>query len=682
MPYTKESLPDDVKNLPTDVQEIWLTAFDNATEEYKDEGKAFTVAWSAVKKAGYAKTSVIKGEGVLRASESSEDGYKWKVRVIQAGLDNNNVMWSESVLKNSIPFFEGRPVFVLSEAQHSEGHTYGKPPLEIVGWLKSVSYLQDGLYGDFIILRNTLGKELRDTLVSSFGEGKTDLLGLSVDVIGSAKDVGSIREVEDIYSVTVDIVYEPAAGGKFLRLAASKQFKGDKSMNKDDMEVLQKELAEQKKCLDEQLKASKKLVEDGKICQEELQKISCANKVDVMVKASGLPDVICDKIKTMYKDKIVPEDEVKAFILSEKECLDKVTACINSLGHIRVGADDYDNRIKMIDAFFNGEVRSFRSAYVNLTGDEQVTGIKKNFTRLKASMDSTTFGEILGDSITRKMVKEYNSTAYNNDWKKICDIVAVNDFRTNRRVRQGGYSNLPIVNQGAAYTALSSPTDEEATYAVVKRGGTEDVTLEMIKNDDMGVIKRIPIKLATAAHRTLTEFVWDFIEDNGTIYDATALFTVGHGNLGSAALDLSTLNTRRIAMAKQAEKDSSKRLGLQAKYLVVPLELAKTAYDLISAPRNSDFDPTTAEYTRTLQMEMIVVGHWTDANNFYLVASPRDIVGLEIAFLNGKEEPELFIQDQETTGSVFTNDKITFKMRHIYSGAILDYRAFDGSIVA
>jgi hypothetical protein len=40
-------------------------------------------------------------------------------------------------------------------------------------------------------------------------------------------------------------------------------------------------------------------------------------------------------------------------------------------------------------------------------------------------------------------------------------------------MRFGGYGNLPTVGQGAPYTALTSPTDEEATYAPAKRGGTE-----------------------------------------------------------------------------------------------------------------------------------------------------------------------------------------------------------------
>ena len=79
---------------------------------------------------------------------------------------------------------------------------------------------------------------------------------------------------------------------------------------------------------------------------------------------------------------------------------------------------------------------------------------------------------------------------------------------------------------------------------------------------------------------------------------------------------------------------------------------------------------------------MIVVHPWTDTNNWYLAASPSDVEGLEIGFLDGNENPEFFVQDQETAGSMFTHDKITYKWRHLYNGAIIDDRQFDGNIVA
>lgn len=51
MPYQQiADLPDSVKNhLPKQAQEIFLAAFNSATEEYDEEETAFKVAWSAVK---------------------------------------------------------------------------------------------------------------------------------------------------------------------------------------------------------------------------------------------------------------------------------------------------------------------------------------------------------------------------------------------------------------------------------------------------------------------------------------------------------------------------------------------------------------------------------------------------------------------------------------------------------
>jgi cation transport regulator len=58
MPYDSVAqLPKGVKNnLPAHAQDIYLAAFNNAYDEYAhDEDRARRVAWSAVKKSGYAK---------------------------------------------------------------------------------------------------------------------------------------------------------------------------------------------------------------------------------------------------------------------------------------------------------------------------------------------------------------------------------------------------------------------------------------------------------------------------------------------------------------------------------------------------------------------------------------------------------------------------------------------------
>jgi len=160
----------------------------------------------------------------------------------------------------------------------------------------------------------------------------------------------------------------------------------------------------------------------------------------------------------------------------------------------------------MLDAFFdpaNREVTSFRESYIQITGDRRVTGNLREADQalLREALDSGSFAAVLGDAIHRRMLAEYNTEDQYSIWRRIANVVPVHDFRTNQRTRFGGYGDLLTVAESGDYTALTSPTDKEATYAIAKRGGTETVTLEMTRNDDVGAIQRIPVKLARAIAR-------------------------------------------------------------------------------------------------------------------------------------------------------------------------------------
>ena len=43
---------------------------------------------------------------------------------------------------------------------------------------------------------------------------------------------------------------------------------------------------------------------------------------------------------------------------------------------------------------------------------------------------------------------------------------------------------------------------------------------------------------------------------------------------------------------------------------------------------------------------------------------------------------DIFVQDSPTVGSLFSNDQVTYKIRHIYSGAVMDFRGFYKAVVA
>jgi len=310
---------------------------------------------------------------------------------------------------------------------------------------------------------------------------------------------------------------------------------------------------------------------------------------------------------------------------------------------------------------------------------------------LRESITSSTWAELLGDSITRRLVAEYAMPDL-QDWRKIVSETAtIRDFRTNRRTRMGGYGDLPGVSQGAPYGDLVSPTDEESTYAISKKGGVDDLTIETIANDDVGAVRRIPIKLGRAAARTLYKAVFDLIRSNGTIYDSNALFdSSAHANMTASALSDTTIKAGIAAMRAQTPYGvTAEPLGAvnSPLWLMVPAALEDLGYRLLNSDRfMGAVGSSLAEYATTPNlikgrygnMGLLVVDYWTDAADCAMVADPTKVPTIEVGFWNGQEDPELFVQDQPLLGSVFTADKVTYKIRHVWGLTCLEWRGFYG----
>lgn len=394
------------------------------------------------------------------------------------------------------------------------------------------------------------------------------------------------------------------------------------------------------------------------------------------------------------------ESDLAALMTAMKPNLDRLFMA-PTVPDVQVTQEAHDRKIQALDAMFEGTGKgyhSFKQAFFDVTGtdpraffalgsaDENRSILRECFgagwdsaQRSTESLDTTSWAQVLGDSITRRMVTDY-ALPQLNTWRPIVsDFSSVNDFRTQRRVRIGGYGTLPVVNEGAPYQPLTSPPDEEVTYALEKKGGTEDLTLEMIANDDLAAIRRIPQRLGRAAGQTLYRFAWDLLATNPTIYDSTALFAAGHSNTTtSAALSQSTLSARRTAMRRQAAYgDASEILGLVPKYLVVPPDLEEIAYQLANSAVAVPASGSSSDMPNIHQnLQVIVVDYWSDTNDWFVIADPALAPTIEIGFYQGRQEPELFTQTDPTVGAVFSADKITWKIRFVFKGAVLDYRPF------
>lgn len=649
---------------------------------------------------------------VLEAKGTDTSGGRvYRVQILKYGTSRNGNRYTEAVMRRAAPLYEGAKAY----DHHRTPEELRTSTLSgLVGSYRNVQATADGLYGDLHLLPGaTHVAEALDATIAAQAAGRPALVGISHDVQASFKaaEMSGGRRVREAVAITAvqstDVVAEPSAGGQAVHTVESYHEESEVPVTKADV------LAAISTASDGELAAvglsrtgtTESVTPPERVVESRTTEAGGAPKHDYMtrlmirgkVEDAGLPAAVAESLAAELPDRVT-EADVDARIASLKATAGVLErAGLTPTVSVTITREAVDKKRDALDAFFGGDYlkgySSFRAAWADVTGyrgnaldlaDVNRRILRESFglgynsvDRTTESLTSSSWDVILGDSVTRRMVAAYAHPSLQN-WRQIVSsIVPVADFRTQRIDRLGGYGTLPAVNQGQPYQPLTSPGDEEVTYAVTKRGGTEDLTMEMIANDDVRAIGNIPTRLGLAAARTLHNFVWDFLSTNPTIYDSVALFHSSHTNTTAVALSQTNLSTLRQKMRDQtAYGDTSDILSLVPRYLIVPNELEELAYQLCTSAVAIPATPAGPTDTPNLHQGMshIVVDYFTDANDWYVSCDPSMCPTIEIGFYNGQQQPELFTQSDQTVGSMFNADKLTYKIRHIYSGAVLEYR--------
>jgi len=763
--------------------------------------------------------------------ESSKTGEEWDVVLIEAGRSKGGsqgqILYPEEVLKKAVPLFENAKCYAFEFS----GQIYDHLPENIkqavpqgfaknlVGYftnpkLKKLPNGKKGIVARFHVIADWLKSALKNA-----GKKLPELLGFSIDAEGVVDKENQVALSIDRVD-SVDLVTYPAAGGRFLRMVASRlaaslqQQANLKTSNKGGLDMVEGRMLLMMKGLQSGLKEGQELeitddvvnaifsealekeeieesrdelkeiisqcigfLKEGKdqfaeallngiveakkkkrkkkeeypspeeeypkpqkasmpepqaepkpemkpeleeakkkkkeeypypevqkqsqelqALKDEITRLKLEKYLEEALKESGLTNVSKNQIRSMRFSSV---EEIDKAIQNMKDLEAKFMQEAGISSRVEAGETEGEKALKLLEDVIEGKAHSIKEAYVRFTGDTRVTGLIRECRgrgkeRITESLTTSDWAEALGDTLRRKLIKEYQVSGL-DDWKKIVsDIVPLPDFRSQHWIRLGGYGELPSVSQGATYTELTSPTDEEVTLSVSKKGGLESVTIEMIKNDDIMAIRQIPRRLARAAAQALYNAIFDdILKDNATIYDSVALFHSSHNNLGSSALSASSFMATRKAMAQQtAYGNSEEYLNLYPKWLIVPVDLEDTAFKICHSPvyvsAASYYSGGTASEAATtpnivpqkFKTDYIVVPRWTDANDWIAVADPNMCPTIVVGFLDGKEEPEIFIQDQPSVGSLFYADKIVYKIRHIWGVAVFDYRPFYKHVVS
>lgn len=330
---------------------------------------------------------------------------------------------------------------------------------------------------------------------------------------------------------------------------------------------------------------------------------------------------------------------------------------------------------------------------------------------LSEALTTASFPLILSEYMHKQMIREYNLRQFL--WKLISRTINVTDFKNWRFLQLGEFANLEVVAEAGNYTDWDSagPSEEEITFAIQKRGGYAEITWEMIINDELDRIKTFPGKMARASYRTLSAHVFGFLTGNVDYEDGNtnAISSAAHSNTGTNAYSYAEIQAMRKAMHLQTDLDGVETGFARARHVLCGPDL----YDQIYSDLFTDGIPyhtvtgepgfpadgvaadpqrsTTHQNQRAPNIlrskygldlhEIMEFGTGeTYSDEYWLTADPSEIDMFVVAFLNGKEDPELFVQDLERVGTFFDAEKIRHKIRHIYEAECVDYRGLQARI--
>ncbi len=310
---------------------------------------------------------------------------------------------------------------------------------------------------------------------------------------------------------------------------------------------------------------------------------------------------------------------------------------------------------------------SLQRAGINVAGMTPMEIVAAAFTQ-----GTSDFPVLLENAMHKTLQAAYATAALT--WNRFCATGSVSDFRAHNRYRTGSFGSLDAVNELGEFTNKSIPDGEKGSITATTKGNIINLSRTAIINDDLGAFVGLSNMLGRAAARTVEADVYALLALNSgagpTMGDGKALFHTDHGNLTtSATITMAALDLDRVAMASQKDVSGNDYLDLRPAVLVIGIANGGTARSINGA----QYDPDTAN---KLQKPNVVNGLFRDivdtprisSNRRYLFADPSEAPVLEVAFLDGNQNPYLELQNG------FDVDGARYKVRLDYGVAAVDYR--------
>ena len=262
-------------------------------------------------------------------------------------------------------------------------------------------------------------------------------------------------------------------------------------------------------------------------------------------------------------------------------------------------------------------------------------------TLINEAMSASDFPNIVSNVQNKFLIDSYNYEG--KYFEQFVKTRTVKDFKNIRSVRLTEFGNLlQIPGDRAEAPEFTFRAEEAINYHVELWGRRVEHLLSLLVDDDLNALQETTEAFGRSAARTITADVMNiFVLNPNYDVDAVPIFNAGHANTQALALNAANLATA-IGLLKAQTDANNNRIQVNRFTLIVPPALEYTAYQLWEQSGGRiAADAAPLIYRKMGMQEPVVCTDLGTLSNtcWFLVADPKEIKSIEVAYLRGLENP-------------------------------------------
>lgn len=341
---------------------------------------------------------------------------------------------------------------------------------------------------------------------------------------------------------------------------------------------------------------------------------------------------------------------------------DKRAACMEAALEARTGLRDWDDESR---AYVSSSLLDMAKESVTRSGTN-LSGMSRSEIASRA-MHSTSDFPLLLSNIARKTLK----AAYEAEvqtWRPLSRQRNMPDFKPAYELEIAGQIIPEPLLEGGEYKA-ATVQEQQSSWRIYTYGKKISVSRQLIINDDLDALSRIPSMIGRGMSLFESNQVWALITGNAqTSYDSTALFHSTHNNTGTGVIGETAVSDARKALRNQKDI-ADNRINLRPRFMIVPAALETTAQKFLTG-----VNPTATQDVNVFanSLGLIVEPRLDDASEliYYVTADPAQIDMIAHGYLQGEQGPQVeTVADRDPDGT-------TIYARLDFGTTLLNHRGF------